>query len=657
MNDYDIIVYDMEVYWYDWFITAKSIKTNEYTKLHNDITKLKEFYEIHQNDIWAGHNTLGYDNTIIKCLIKGIDCPELKKISNEIIEENKRKDAIKKYKLNEITMFSLDVMQDAIRYSLKEIEGYFGMSIEETDVPFNIQRPLTQEEINLVFEYNQHDVDATVEEILLRADRLVNKLVLLTEYDMPLNMLEYTNQQLCAEILQADYTKFKDGLQPYDLSIAPIEISKYYDAVSFFVDCNKLDYDKSLELMIADVPHVISNGGIHGAIENFVYRGEIWLVDVGSYYPNMMINFNLCSRAMSHPENFKNLVAKRMLAKENKSYFAKLANEETNKSKKEEYLLKSKEFSKKSDALKLPINTTSGAMKAKFSKLYDERNNNWMCITGQLLLIDLIESMEDYMQLIQSNTDGIIIIPLNKEKCDEKIKYWEQKTGLILEKTIAKAIYQKDVNNYILLNDNNKIKTKGAFVAQYHNDEAHFADIMRSNLEIIDDAVVDFLLYNIPLETTIVDYNKYLKQYQIIKKLGGMYDDIALIRYDKNNKEYYDRNVNRVNRIFAINDKTYGKLVKKHNEKVTYDSVESCPDRCLVYNKDIRNLLAKDIDLDFDWYIDEAKDRIIKYILSDAERNYYKKLFKTKTTLINDILWNITTERLQNYERLYNQCC
>ena len=649
--NYDILVYDMEVYMYDWFFTAKSLNTGEYFQIHNDLNKLQQLYDVNKNGIWSGHNILRYDNIIFKCLLKGIEGPQLKEISNKIINDENMRGLINDLKLNSITMYSLDIMQDAIRYSLKEIEGYFGMSIEETEIPFDLQRPLTEDEIKLVFKYNKHDVDATIEEISLRYDRLVNKLVLLEEYNLPLTMLEYTNQQLCAEILQANYTTFKDGLKPYDLSIAPIEIHKYTDAISLFTDCKELDYNKKLEMNIANVPHIVSNGGIHGAIENFMYKGDIWLVDVGSYYPNMMINFNLCSRAMSHPENFKNLVAKRMNAKENKKLYTQKAENETDETKKNEYLNLKNIFDKKSNALKLPINTTSGAMKAKFSKLFDERNNNWMCITGQLLLIDLIESMEDCMKLIQSNTDGIIIIPLNKELCDEKIKYWENKTGLILEKTIAKLIYQKDVNNYILQSDNGKIKTKGAFVSQYHNDEFRFADIMRSNLEIIDDAVVDFLVYNIPLETTIRDKSKKLRQYQIIKKLGGMYDDIILYRYDKIGNKYVDNSVNRINRIFATTDKSYGKLMKKHNKKITYDTVEGCPDRCLVYNKDIRNLTANDLDLDFDWYINEAKNRIIKFILPDNLERQYTKLFKLSKysdEFITEYLWNITINRLHN---------
>ena len=459
----------------------------------------------------------------------------------------------------------------------------------------------------------------------MRVDRLTNKTLLLETYDLPKSMIEYTNAKLCAEILQADYTSFDDGLQPYDMSIAPIEIKKYPECIDFFTKCDKLDYSRKLEIDIANVPHILSGGGIHGAIENYFYEGDIWLVDVASYYPNMMVNFNLCSRACADPDNFKKLVQTRMDAKANKEKYKQLANKETDVEKKKEYASLAKKYSGQSDALKLPINTTSGAMKAKFNKLFDERNNNWMCISGQLLLVDLIEHLEPYCDLVQSNTDGIVIIPHNREKCLEEIEYWNNKTGLLLEITYATKIYQKDVNNYILLDTYGKVKTKGGFVAQYHNEE-RYADMFRRNLEIIDDAVVDYLLYDTQVEKTIKRNDLPLLKYQIIKKLGSMYDDVVLYKYDDEGNLEYDRNVNRVNRIFATSDKHYGKLMKKKNSKETYDSVEGCPDNCLVLNREVRSLTSGDIALDFDWYIDVAKDRIIEFLLSDDE----KKLVKTE---------------------------
>ena len=348
--------------------------------------------------------------------------------------------------------------------------------------------------------------------------------------------------------------------------------------------------------------------GLHGALDNYFYEGEMWMVDVASYYPNMMINFNLTPRSQKDPNAFKNLVQRRMDIKNSiKQYKAEGKEKEA------------KHAKTLSNILKLPINTVSGCMKASFSKLYDQKHNNYMCITGQLLLIDLIEHLEPYCKLIQSNTDGILIIPYNKEMCDIEIKNWEQKTGLFMEKTVATKIFQKDVNNYIMLNEDGKIKVKGGYVAQYYNDEGGETHIRR-NLEIIDKAIVDFLLYNIPVEKTITNPNNLVLKYQIVKKLGSMYND-PILEFKDDIKSL----PNRCNRIFANSDYNYGKVKKRKNGKDTWDNVEGLPDHCLVFNDNIKDLTIREFNLDLDWYINLAKQKIVDYVLLPEEKTKGKK--------------------------------
>lgn len=43
------------------------------------------------------------------------------------------------------------------------------------------------------------------------------------------------------------------------------------------------------------------------------------------------------------------------------------------------------------------------------------------------------------------------------------ITEWEQKTGLNTEETEYKAIYSRDVNNYVAVKKDGKTKNKGAF--------------------------------------------------------------------------------------------------------------------------------------------------------------------------------------------------
>ena len=220
--------------------------------------------------------------------------------------------------------------------------------------------------------------------------------------------------------------------------------------------------------------------------------------------------------------------------------------------------------------------------------------------------------------MILRTQTGILIIPHDKEAIDKEVEYWQNKTGLILEKTVATKVFQKDVNNYVMLAEDGKIKVKGGYVGQYYNDKGGEYNYRR-NLEILDKAIVDFLLYNTPVEETITAPNPLLK-YQIIKKLGGMYKDPKIEIMGQ-----LEPIPNRCNRIFATNDFKYGKVKKRKESKETWDNVEGLPEHCLIYNDSIQEMSNNVPWLDFEWYINTAKSKIVDYILTTSEKTKGKK--------------------------------
>ena len=600
--------YDLEIFAHDYLVGIYD--GQKYIQYWNeDIDKIKADYEEHKNDIWCGHNSGSYDSILFKLILLGNTPEKIKEYSDDIINGRNGRDIIRKNKLQKIPLYDWDILLDKVMYSLKEAEGFLGLEICETEVDFNLDRKLTKEERELTEKYNRHDLYATWQEMLEQKESIKIRMALIAEYNLPKSMISATNQKVTGEILEGQYSDFKDKQQPYDPSIAPVEINnpEYHKALEMFTDCDQLDYKKKLKIDIAGVEHTIAIGGLHGARTKYHYEGEIWDVDVGSYYPNMMINFNLCSRAMKNPENFPKIVAKRLAIKKKvNTYLAEGRGDELTA------VEKAMPY-----GLKLVVNTVSGAMKAKFSKLYDERNNNWMCITGQLLLIDLIEKLEPYMTLIQSNTDGIFIIPHDKEACDREIKRWEDKTGLILEKTVGKKIFQKDVNNYVFEREDGGVTPRGAYVAQRYNDE-HGLFQCRRNLDILDVGIVDYLLYNKDPHETIYGADWLLWKFQMVKKIGGMYKACA---YEVDGKII--PTPNRCNRVFAAKNKEkYGKVKKMKNGKETWDNVESLPEHCWINNNDIRGVHVSDVidDIDLEWYENEIKRKICDFTLETSER-------------------------------------
>ena len=111
--------------------------------------------------------------------------------------------------------------------------------------------------------------------------------------------------------------------------------------------------------------------------------------------------------------------------------------------------------------MKIVLNATYGAMKDKYNQLYDPRQANNVCVGGQLLLLDLIEKLENQCQLIQSNTDGLLLWNYPEEDFDliDDICYeWEQRTRMELEFESYQKVFQKDVNNYVIVDFEGKLQ-------------------------------------------------------------------------------------------------------------------------------------------------------------------------------------------------------
>lgn len=245
-------------------------------------------------------------------------------------------------------------------------------------------------------------------------------------------------------------------------------------------------------------------------------------------------------------------------------------------------------------------NTCYGATKSDFNPLYDPKMANQICITGQLLLVDLIEKIEPYCKLLQSNTDGILIVPNNKDMIKQIILDWQKRTRINLEIDDCSGIWQKDVNNYIMTFSNGDIKAVGAFVTDIKPNKINPIKHM-GNARIIALSIVDYFTKNIPVETTINNHNDLL-DFQIITKTGPSYNKTVWKHKDG------DIEVNKVNRVFATKHTGYGNLykVKIDNGVVRKDSIASLPDHCYVDNKATMKLEY----VDRTYYIDLALKRI-----------------------------------------------
>ena len=212
------------------------------------------------------------------------------------------------------------------------------------------------------------------------------------------------------------------------------------------------------------------------------------------------------------------------------------------------------------------------------------------------MLVDLLENLEPYCKLVQSNTDGIIIIPTDEDKVKEVVKDWEERTKMVMEISYGVKIVQKDVNNYVFKKDNGDIKCVGGYVAQYKPRG------LRRTLSIIDKALTEHLINDVSIEDYIHNNNDPL-DYQIISKVGKTYDRVF---YEVDGKEVP---TNFVNRAFA--GFTPGRLYKQKTGK-NKELVANHPTNTFIWDRAVNDLdIAK---IDKQWYIDMTYKRLQDYL-------------------------------------------
>jgi hypothetical protein len=604
--------YDAEVFAHDWLVVLKDRDTGIKYAYHNDNEGVKGFIsDIEPDAIFCGFNTKHYDQYIIKAICAGFSPEEVKLVNDWIIGGGQGWQC----PLLEGVFFrfnNVDITDDMqMGLSLKAIEGHLGMSIEETEVDFNLDRPLTEEELKLTLKYCIHDVDATEKLTELRKNYLDNKIYLGGLKGIPPEKaLAMTNAKLTAAYLDAtrtvEYTDEREYIYPTNLrrEYIPQEVFDFFDRL----------YDKSipddelfkskLNLTVGGCPVTLGFGGIHGAIpfhqEEEINGRLIRNYDVASYYPHLMTICGYTSRNIPNPQIYEDMLETRMKAK--KSGDKATAN-----------------------ALKLVANTTYGAGLNKYNDLYDPLMGRSVCITGQLFLLELSQHLIaecSTLRIVQLNTDGIMVSFNENEysKVLEITKEWEHRTGFELEEDRIKRIAQKDVNNYVEIPYEGKPKIKGGYLVRGIAPAGAFN--INNNATIVAKAIVDYFTLGTQVEITIGDCDDIF-QFMLIAKAGSKYREAYHLVDGK------ETPIQKVNRVYASKDSRYGKLFKVKAENDATAKIESLPEHCIIDND---NKLTID-QVDKSWYIELAKKRINDFLgIKEIKNKKEKKKMATSNT-------------------------
>jgi hypothetical protein len=286
-------------------------------------------------------------------------------------------------------------------------------------------------------------------------------------------------------------------------------------------------------------------GGIHGATDAGVYEAKpgwtIMTSDVTSFYPNLAIKNGF------HPAHLP------------KKEFGELY----------EWFFEERKKIPKTDpknyVYKLILNSTYGLTGDENSFLYDPRMTMQITINGQLslsMLYEMIcEQIPEAIPLMQ-NTDGLetMIPTASVSKYMDICTMWENITKLSLEHDQYKKMIIRDVNNYIAISTNDKVKCKGAFewedlhkkkVAVFHKNKSFL---------IIPKAIYAYFVNGVKPEDFLAQ-NQSIQDYCAgVKSKSGWY-------YEERNIEQGSLSIKKLQKIvryFVSNDGS--KLVKCHKD-------------------------------------------------------------------------------------------
>lgn len=553
-----IYAYDFEVFSNDWLVVFKNDQST--VVFHNDQYGLKKWIK-ETRPILVGFNNFQYDDKILhKLLCSYYSLPaDIYKVSHNLIKNQERVWA-------KLPILTLDTRQELLNdISLKKLEAHLGLDIVECSIPWDIDRKLTKDELAEVTKYCVHDVDATYKIWRLREEYFSGKLNLVNEFDLGYTDMRKTRAGLSALVLEAEYNykpprdRFCFDYDPnIDWSYIPPNLRWFFQKMGehYKLGCKIKDIEEScICLTFADVKHTIGLGGIHAAIPNYKGEGNLLHIDVGSYYPALMINNNWISRACKDPGKFEQIRDSRFALK--------------------------KAGDPRQEVYKIILNSTYGATNAKskkdenakFNALFDPKMANNICVNGQLILIQLVQELKKYCKLIQSNTDGLIIEPHNIQRVHEIIEDFSKRFNLTFSKTKIRKIVQRDVNNYAIQTEDGKIKAKGVFALKTWKNNF---------LNIIPKALQNYFFHGISVAETIKKAD--ILDFQMIAKKGGSYDYVEL------NGE----RLQHCNRVFAT--KTGG-VIYKVKDNGRKDKVANTSERSTVWN--VSNFDKIDLDLDY----------------------------------------------------------
>lgn len=519
-------VFDSESFVNYWVVAFKHPDSGKYLVFENAGSgKLKDTAKLHwllSTFLCVGFNSRNYDIPMVSLALEGFDNASLKKASNSIIfgqlmpYQIEQHFKIKLYQYNHIDLIEVAPLKGSLKLYAGRLH-----SKRMQDLLIDPNAALSNEDKAGILEHCLFDLDNTEDLLKNLMPQLELRYTMSKQYSVDLR--SKSDAQIAEAVISAELHRLS-GIKPE----RPKNYSKYffYQVPAFVTyksailnaalqtirdtpfqvgedgDIQMPDEIANLTIPFGNCIYKLGMGGLHSSEKTIAYKASPETIlldrDVASYYPMIIVNQQLHPKHLgkAYLEVYKRIIQRRLEAKHSGDKVT-------------------------AASLKITVNGLFGKYGNKWSIVYSPDVLIQITISGQLCLLKLIEMIEEAgIPVVSANTDGVVMAcPVALESALlAAVAAWERLTGFETEETRYAAIYSRDVNNYIAITTEGKVKVKGSYSERGSSGDT----ILSKNPEclICNDAAIAFVGKGIPVEETIREC-KDIRRFVTVRNVKG----------------------------------------------------------------------------------------------------------------------------------------
>ena len=412
---------------------------------------------------FVGFNNKSFDDVIALAFVAGRTELEMKRIANDLIENRLPAwQAARKYNLPDFRFDTVDLIEVAPSFvGLKAYGARMHMPLLQ-DMPLAHDQPITAEQERIVEGYCDNDLDTTHELLNQLDSELLLRVEMSKRYGV--DMRSKSDSQMAEQAyITSMGLRRKDNSIPYTVTYTPPSFLRFRDTAlqellarvaGHTFDMNMQtghvilpDFLGAETIQFGTGEYQLGVGGIHSTHDKSVCHisGDdvICDIDAASFYPSIILECGFVPAGLGErfTAEYRNIYRQRLEAKRNGD--------------------------KATDAtLKISLNGTFGKLASRYSVLYAPDLMLAVTLTGQFTLLMLIEWLEGIGTVtLSANTDGIAIRYLRalESEVHRVVAEFSAVSRFNFEFTPYRVLAMKDVNNYIAVKPDRKLKEKGIY--------------------------------------------------------------------------------------------------------------------------------------------------------------------------------------------------